>query len=80
MNEDKYTKLKVLNCPICGTQYMPSEERTIPTCSKPDCIREYKRRGLPLTIQPAQPAAIPRQPRKRTRVKSKKSESARPKL
>ncbi|MBA7684605.1 hypothetical protein ES703_93011 [subsurface metagenome] len=61
MNEDKYTKLKVLNYPICGTQYMPSEERTIPTCSKPDCIREYKRRGLPLTIQPAQPASIPRQ-------------------
>ena len=33
-------------CPICGNRYPPSEERTIPTCANPDCIREAKRRGL----------------------------------
>lgn len=33
-------------CPICGNHYEPSDERTIPTCANPNCIREAKRRGL----------------------------------
>ncbi len=60
MNEDNSTTKRTNEvCPICGITYQPSRERTIPTCGKPDCVREAVKRGLPITPQQPLPRLEP---------------------
>ncbi len=52
MNEDKSTTERIDEvCPICRIRYQTSKEAPAPTCGNPNCIREARARGLPITPQ-----------------------------
>lgn len=60
MNGDKSaTERTDKVCPICSTLYQTSREAPAPTCGNPNCIREARARGLPITPQRPLPGLEP---------------------
>lgn len=58
----------IVRCPICGIPYQISLDVIMPTCGKPNCIREARSRGLPFATITKTPSVT-----KKSRKKKKGS-------
>jgi len=76
MKEDNSTTERIDEvCPICRTTYQTSKELPAPTCGHPNCIREARERGLPITPQLPLPVPEPSPVIKPKKDKARKSRS-----
>ncbi|MBA7587169.1 hypothetical protein ES708_29187 [subsurface metagenome] len=71
-NESK-TEHTTQACPICRTKYQALKEAPAPTCGNPNCIREARARGLPITPQRPLPGLEPEITEQPAPAKPKKS-------
>jgi len=73
MNPTEKTELMPRLCPICNTSYQTSKHAPAPTCGNPNCIREARERGLPITPQLPLPVPEPPPAGKPKKGKARKS-------